>query len=688
MPGYPSEDLMIQPATDTECQRLIADLLVYMSPLEKAGQLTMRPAPPADDQGEMERLATEVRAGRIGSISGIQNHEQADYFQNVAQTQSRLGIPLLFPAETGTGIDTIFPTAFAGSSSWDMNAIEASEAAIAQEADQRGINWAFSPEVILSNAREAPADTCGQDTHLAASIAAARIRGLQQADTRGAFTLLSCLDLSAVVASRGKEGNAVWPTRALEIALAAIRDANVGSIAIGATDGDTKREVDMAFGFLKGPGGFDGIWLSEWDELAGELTASEIAGLREGMSADLLVSAIDQGLISSERLDSMVSRVLRAKFRLGLLRAALSSSLPRQASTLPTPIHNREIALELARRSPVLLRNEPPLLPLGIDAGDILLVGPAASDRSAPLAGREGIAASIIDGFEQLGVPHRYVSGLALRGGGTAPGDMIAADRMAIGMAIEAAKRAGTVVLALAGTASGELGEANEQLMYALSAANPRLVLVTMGPRPIDPRISGRSLPCILHAGQLGTMSGHAIAELLTAESSPSGKLSMGIFSPDGAVMLPFGHGHTYADFALTDFTIELGRDRFYAIAQLHNTGTCEGTETVQLYIARRTVDDGVPSKHMPLADFQRVRLRPGERETLTIEIGREELGAHQPDGSFRIEGGTFDVFLGLSSERGIAGRITLSEQMARAMTAQGIHPSPTLGAFGTLRSA
>ncbi len=679
---------MIQPATDTECQRLIADLLAYMSPLEKAGQLAMRPAPPSDDRNELERLAAEIRAGRIGSISGIHDRDQADYFQNIAQTQSRLGIPLLFPAETGTGIDTIFPTALAGSTSWDMNAIEASEAAIAKEADRRGINWAFSPEIILSDARSSSPDSCGQDLHLAARIAAARIRGLQQADTRGAFALLSCLDLSAIVASLGKEDNPAGPTRALEIALATIRDANVGAISIGGTGGDAQRAVDMTFGFLKGPGGFDGIWLSEWEELARELTASELAGLREGMSADLLVAAIDQGLVSSERLDSMVARVLRAKFRLGLLRAALSSSLPRQASALPTPIHNREIALELARRSPVLLRNEPQLLPLGIDSGDILLVGPAVSDRSAPLAGRAGIAASIIDGFEQLGVPHRYVSGLALRGGGAAPEDMIAADRMAIGMAIEAAKRAGTVVLALAGTAKGELGEANEQLMYALSAANPRMVLVTMGPRPFDPQISGRSLPCILHAGQLGTMSGHAIAELLTGEASPSGKLSLGIHGSDGAVLLPFGHGMTYADFALTAFTIELGRDRFYAIAQLHNAGGCEGTETVQLYIARHTADEKVPSTQMPLAAFQRVRLRPGERETLTFEIGREELGTHQPDGSFRIEAGTFDVFLGLSSERGNAGGITLSEQMARAMTAQGVHPSPTLGAFGNLRSA
>lgn len=679
---------MIQAITDTECQRLITDLLAYMSPKEKAGQLAMRSVPLPGDRGERERLAADIRKGMIGSIKGIRDREQADYFQNIAQTESRLGIPLLFPARTGTGIDTIFPTALAASSSWDMEAIETSEAVIAQEAERRGINWAFGPEIVLSDERRAPSDSCGQDTHLAARIAAARIRGLQQTDASGAFALLSCLDLSGIIASYRQDDKRTGPTGALDITLAAITEANVGAIAIDELGGEVQHAVDTAFRFLKGPGGFDGIWLSEWDDLARDLTGSGVTGLRDGISADLLATAIDQGRISAERLDSLVARVLRAKFRLGLLRAALSSSQAPQTNDLPTPIHNREAALELARRSPVLLRNEPQLLPLGIDSGDVLLVGPAASDRSAPLAGRAGIAASIIDGLEQLGVPHRYVSGLALRDGGAGPGDMIAADNMAIGMAIEAAKRAGTVVLVLAGTDKGELEEANEQLLYALSAANPRLVLVTMGPRPIDPRISGESLPCILHAGQLGTMSGHAIAELLTGERSPSGKLSLEICTPDGSTLLPFGHGLTYADFALTEFSIELGRDTIFAIAQLHNAGNCEGTETVQLYIARRTTDGETRPRRMPLVDFQRIHLRPGERETLTFEIGREAMGSHQPDGSFRIEAGIFDAFLGLSSERGIGGEITLSEQMARTMTVQGVHPTPTIGSFGTRRRA
>lgn len=679
---------MIQPATDVECRRLLADLLAYMSPAEKAGQLAMRVAPAADDRDGMERIADEIRKGQIGSIRDVYGQEQAAYFQEVAQNETRLGIPLLFPAETGTGIETIFPTPLAASASWDMESIAASETVIAQEAEQRGINWSLGPEIILSNDRSSPTDTCGQDPHLAAQIAASRVRGLQQADARGAFGLLASLELSGVVAAGHQSGNASGPTAALDIALTAIGDANVGAIALDSIGGERGAAVEAAFRFLKGPGGFDGIFLSELDDLARDLIASNVEGSIEGVPIELLISAIETDRIPLERVDMMVSRILRAKFRLGLLRAALSSPPPSRGKALPTPIHNREVALQLARRSLVLLRNQPRLLPLGIDSGDILLVGPAAADRSGPLAGRNGIAASILDGLEQLGVPHRYVSGLALRGDGTPIDDMIAADHMAIGMAIEAAKRAGTVVLALTPSDRGELGEANEQLLFALSAAKPNLILVTMGPRPIDPRISGKPLACILHSGHLGAMSGHAIAESLTGESAPSGKLSLDISLQNGSISLPFGHGLTYTDSALTDFSIEMGRDRAYAMAQLHNAGDREGTETVQLYIARRHVTGDERSKRMPLADFQRVRLLPGERQTLTFEIGREELGEHKEDGSFRVEAGSFDIFLGLSSERGITETIAVSEQMARAMAGQGIHPSPRTGTFGTRRSA
>lgn len=662
--------------TDTECERVVADLLAMMSPVEKAGQLALRQAPERDDRDGMDQLVRDLCAGRVGSVRGIVNREQADYLQQIALEKSRLGIPLLFPTETGTGIETIFPNPLAACASWDMDAIERAEGVIADEAHRRGFNWAFAPDVIISDhIGEMVGQSYGNDALLASRVAAARVRGLQGAGVRRDHSMLACLDLSGTVSQHDSvERDA---TTLLAIAHAAISDAKVGSIAYDGLTEEARHAVDKAFSFLKGPGGFDGILLSEWERLAREIAGTELGGGREGVPVDALVAALKSKRIALERVDDAVSRILRAKFRSGLLSAPLTASFRHSASSLPTPVHNREVARDLARRCIILLRNDPAYLPLGIDSGDILIVGGAANDRRSPLAGRGGIAASVIDGFEQLGIPHRYVPGLALRGNGEPASGMIAADSMAIGMAREAAKRAGTVVLVLSIPPGADLGDANTQLLAGLASANPRLVLVTLGAEPVDPQISGRNLPCILHAGQLGTMSGHAIAEILTGETSPSGKLPLDIPGTDGKPSLPFGHGLTYSDFALTNLSVELGPDRAYLFADLLNTGKLEAVETVQLFIGRVSEGEDTKRRRMPLAAFRRVRLRPAERETLTFEIGREEIGEHFADGSFRVEGGTFDLFLGLSAERGMRGTLTIPANAARAMASAALHPLP-----------
>nr|WP_247713567.1 glycoside hydrolase family 3 N-terminal domain-containing protein [Qipengyuania sphaerica] len=642
-----------------------------MSPLEKAGQLAVRSLPSADDRDALDSLHEDIAAGRVGAVRGIHDRAQAEQLQAIAQERSRLGIPLLFLTETGTGIETIMPAPLSMAASWDMDTIEVAERAVAQEARAHGINWALSPEVTLAeNGSTGTSRDCGSEVHLAASVAAARIRGLQADGLRDHQGMLACLDLSDILTTACRRD----PLDLLRIARAAIGSAGVGAIRLTRDGGPAREALERAFSFLRGPGGFDGILLSEWDKLERQAAPGENTGPIGVASPDAVADGVKAGRCSANLLDDTAARVLRAKFRLGLLSAAHLAGKPQLASALPTPVRNREIALNLAKRSAILLRNEPRLLPLGIDSGDLVIVGSAASDRRAPLAGRDGVAASVIDGFEQLGIPHRFTPGLALRENGAGTGRMIAADNMAIGMACEAAKRAGTVIFVVGSSEEGRIGEADEKLMSALFAANPNLVVVTLGEAPLDPLVNGRQLPCLLHAGALGTMSGHAVAELLTGEADPSGKLPLELPATPKGAGLPFGHGLTYADFALTDLSIEIGRERICAYADLRNTGEREGVETVQLYlrrISREGSEDA--SAVLLLVDFQRVRLRPGERETLIFELGRDELGQFAEDGSFHVEAAGFDLFLGLSRSRGMSDRFELTDECARAMAGTGM---------------
>ncbi|MBT8427958.1 MAG: glycoside hydrolase family 3 C-terminal domain-containing protein, partial [Erythrobacter sp.] len=456
-----------------------------------------------------------------------------------------------------------------------------------------------------------------------------------------------------------------------------IARSDVGAIALHRLSEATRTAIAPHLAKLSRPGAYDGIVLPEWDMLASEASYSMEGMSHSSMPVDSLVEAASTNRISEPRFEDAVARVLRAKYRLGLFGQALSGKLATSRTKAPMPAHNREIALDLARRCAVLLRNMPATLPLGIDSGEILIVGPAASDRHISLGGRKGLAASVIDGLEQLGVPHRYVPGLALRNNGTPVDRLIDADRMAIGMACEAAKRAGTVVVVLPTGESATLGEAQQQLLTSLSRSNDQTVLVTIGKTAIDPVIQGRYLPSVLHAGELGAMGGHAIAELLTAEASPSGKLVYGLPGTKDRPGLPFGHGETYADFALTDLALDFDSGRIRVNGALRNVGEREGTETAQLYVRYLAQKD----TKRRLVDIARVSLRPGERQYLSFEITREDIGLPTSGSAYAVASGEYEVFLGTSMVRGISETAVIDEEFARIMAQDdGSRPSPHTG--------
>ena len=659
---------MIHSMPDPDGERVVSDLLAYMTTEEKAGQLTIVSAPDPQDRAEVERFTQALRSGRVTAVEGIGSKIQAEAFQQIAIEESRLGIPLLFPMETGTGIETIFPAPLAAAASWDMDAISNAEAVIAREAHALGCNWALAPD-----AGDLPSAMHAEDGHesqvdLVAALAAARVRGLQGLGDPSHEGVLACLDLSPIIgkAAAGRaQGKEI--AEAMRVAAKVAEQGYLGSISVGGGTVQQRREARKAFSFLEAAGAFDGIILSEWKALAAAARDSEPIESGDSMPVDALVAAVEKGKIPLARLDDAVTRVLRAKYALGLFTLPLGKEAVRSRGSLPTPIQNRETALTLAKRSIVLLRNEPAMLPLGFDSGDLLVIGAPASDRRAPLAGRTGHAASLIDGLEQLGVPHKFAPGLALRHDNDGIGRMIEADSMAIGMACEAAKRARTVIVTLGPREGSELAEAERQLLASLRTVTDRIVLVTLGAAPLDPIIGSEPLACVLHAGQLGTMSGHAIAEILTGEAAPTGKLPVEMKASAQSHGLPFGHGLHYADFALTDFTLDLASDRVVASVSIRNLAEVAGVETVQLYL-RRYRGNHLPSR-LHLRGFQRISLAPGERRSVTFEIGREEIGQHREDGRYFAEGGRYDVRIGLSSKRVLGGEIEVPDAIARAMT-------------------
>ena len=668
---------MIPLPYDMECERVVADLLGLMTPAEKVGQLAVRSVPSLSDREGMDILLSDLRNGRVGCLRAIADAEQATELQKIARDDTRLGIPLLLLGSVDNGLETVLPSPLASAASWSPDLLEMASAIIGQEASEHGINLAFGTEARLSDQDDSSISpgSWGEDPMLATLMLAARIRGLQRSNHRQGGSLIASLDLSPLAAAveAGKHEDA----RLIDLAALLISSARIGAIDLRAPHGQDYHAITNLLRPLSTPGGFDGIFLNAWQAMVAAAGEEERDVVRDGVPHHALLEALDDGRLAPHILDEAVARVLRAKFRHGLLRAALAANTNDGSRTLPTPVHNRETALKLAKACPVLLRNDPAILPLGIDSGDVLLVGPAAADRHRPLAGAPGIAASVLDGFEQLGIPHRFVSGLAMREGGKRAQEFIAADSMAIGMAIEAAKRAGTVIAVMTSDDHGHLSEAEGELLAALANATDNLALVNLGSAPMDPYYSGRPLAGSLHVGQLGTMSGHAIAELLSGESSPCGKLPVAIAPRGKSPGLPFGYGLSYADFGLGKLIIEKQQDRVRVSFDLRNLSDDDGVDTVQLYLRHFFEADESEDRTVSdywLASFQRHALAAGERKTICFDLDRDQLGCHASDGSFSISEGRFEVFVGLNSTQGKTGEFNIDATFARSLSFAGLH--------------
>ena len=669
------------PEHAAERERFVEDLLAIMTVEEKVGQLVLLQAPGHGDAADVRHVRDQLRRGELSGLIGNGAPVELANLQRIAIEQTRLGIPLLVAEDVGRGRSVVMPSPFALASSWAPEIAERAARIVSGEAREAGRNWLLGPDIALSASAKDKylAASWGSSALLARTLASASVRGLEHADAaeEGAMACLRVDDPSWT----GRR-NARRLDQKLRLVAGVLREAPPASVAL---DPATQDALDIGGASddprfaVGGPGGFEGIDLAEWAEIA-KLAGQDLSRAPyAGLSVGAVSAAVKDGRIPQIKLDDAVRRVLGAKYDLGLFR----SEAPRADAAPSLPLQrSRTVALDAARHSIVLLRNDPALLPLSVDSGEILVVGLAAGDRSLPMGDSDAEGSSLIDGLDALGVAHKYVPGLALRqnrGGGDGT-RLVNADRMAIGMASEAARRSRTIVFAVGEMT--ELGEAQRTLLDALYAVNRNIVLVTLGTYPLDPDAGGGKLPSVLHAGQLGSMSGHAIAEVLTGEFAPRGRLPLAL-ADKGRTGLSLGHGLGYSDFALGETALELSHDRLVLSTVLHNVGDREGTETVQLYVRRPEGRSQSPSE---LADYQRLSLVAGESRRLLFEIGGNQLGEFGRDGGFAIAPGKYQVAVGLSEERAgwldIAVPQALAEAMARARTGD-----PLPGLFGKLRS-
>ena len=228
---------------------------------------------------------------------------------------------------------------------------------------------------------------------------------------------------------------------------------------------------------------------------------------------------------------------------------------------------------------------------------------------------------------------------------------------------------------------------AQQLLLEAIHGTGTPIVLVVMSGRPLAVAWAAEHVRAIVQAWFLGVETGHALADVLFGDVSPSGKLPVTVPRSVGQIpiyynhkntgrppaagkynskysdlpvspLYPFGYGLSYTTFAYSDLRLSapsIGPDGSLTVsAAVTNTGPREGTEVAQLY-----VHDEVASITRPvraLAGFQRVTLRPGEAKRVEFVLTARQLGFYNEAMRFTVEPGRFRVVVGPSSAEGIEG--------------------------------
>ncbi|MBR5043451.1 MAG: glycoside hydrolase family 3 C-terminal domain-containing protein, partial [Bacteroidales bacterium] len=267
-------------------------------------------------------------------------------------------------------------------------------------------------------------------------------------------------------------------------------------------------------------------------------------------------------------------------------------------------------------------------------------------------------------------------------------------DRSGFGAALAAARGAEQIVLVIGDDCqwSGEAASRSDiripgvqtELLEKISALGKPVAVVLLNGRPLDLSAESAMAGALLEAWYPGTMGGYAVADVLFGDVNPSGKLCVSFPRNLGQVpiyhyakntgrpyvhpeakyesryldvpnepLYAFGHGLSYTTFSYSDISLSAGsfsgNGNIEATVTLTNTGTCEGTETVQLYI--RDLVGSVTRPVKQLKGFKRVTLAPGESAEVSFSIDAEALSFYRADMSYGPESGDFKVFIGGSSD-------------------------------------
>lgn len=702
----------------------VADLLSRMTQAEKLGQLQSQLL----DRPELGARRAEVGNVRNAAAFAHKNRwltpaecaEVINKDQKFTIEGSRLGIPVIEHDESLHGASfgpaTCFPQAIALAAMWDIPLMDQVAGAIGKEEQAVGVRQVLSPVVNISRDPRwgRTQETYGEDPYLSSRMGASFVKGLESHKV-----ISSPKHFVANVGDGGRDSYAIYYSerQLREVYLppfqACIQEGGAHSImaAYNSVNGIPCHSDEwLLTKLLRDEWGFKGFVISDYEAIAGVFGRFNVAptpedgplmAIKAGLDADLpngggmLPGLAKSGKLDKKTLDQAVGRILRAKFEIGMFDQPYVD--PAQAAKVVRSQEHRDLALQAARESVVLLKNKGNLLPLkksGMKA--IGLFGPTANtanlggysrgtqgDDTTPMQSIQKIVGNGTQvllhqpGQDPVALAKKCDVAIIF----TTVIEAEGSDRSSIDLPV--IKDAKTKVAEgkdvgglIVNKFERELQQGDQEaLIKAVAATGVPTVVVLINGSPVTMQKWLDDVGAVLEPWYGGEQGGTAVAEVLFGEYNPAGRLPITFpksigqvplyynFAPsgrgydyydlDGEPLFPFGYGLSYTKFDYSNIKVEPNRipvnGKVTVSVDVKNSGAVKGDEVVQLYMHDEQASVARPLKE--LRGFSRVTLEPGQTKTVTFTLAKPQLAMWNREMKFVVEPGVFKVMVGASAK-------------------------------------
>lgn len=641
--------------------------------------------------------------------------------------ETRLGIPVDFTNEGIRGLchyqATLFPAQSGQGATWNKDLISKIADITAVEAKALGYTNIYSP--ILDIAQDPRwgrvVESYGEDPYLVGQLGKRMIEGIQR---HGLISTPKHFAVYSIpVGGRDEESRTdphVAPREMRTLFLEPFRVAFQEAGALGVMSSYNDYDGIPITGnyhflteILRHEWGFKGYVVSDSEAVEYLYSKHKVAKDAVDAAADVvnaglnvrtnftppedfilpLREAVKQGKVSIQTIDSRVRDILRVKFMLGLFDNPYTGDR-KEADKVVASAEHKQVSLDAARQSIVLLKNTNNILPLSKELKKIALIGPNA-DESKDFVCRYGPAnpkiITVKEGLETL-LPNTeilYEKGCDIIDKNFPESEIIdepltTEEQEMIDRAVKAANESEVAIVVLGGSektvreyysrSSLDMMGRQLHLLKAVYATGKPVILVLIDGRAVSMNWADKYIKGIVQTSFPGEFTGTAIGEVLFGDYNPGGKLTVTYpksvgqipfafpFKPgsdtDGPVrvsgaLYPFGYGLSYTSFEYSDLSvIPANKGLFTNINvsfKVKNTGKTEGDEVVQLYLNDEV--SSVTTYTQVLRGFDRVHLKPGETKEVKFTLTPQDLGLWNRYNEFVVEPGFFEIRIGSSSK-------------------------------------